>query len=64
MITCIHQRNEMSYFDVPVYKSLLDNVCNNVGYGSTIYIQTNIGHMTGWMEEYGFIHKSINHSQR
>jgi hypothetical protein len=42
MITCIHQRNGMTYFDVPVQKSLLDIVCNNVEYGSTIYIYRRI----------------------
>ncbi len=38
MITCIHQRNGMTYFDVPaVHQSLLDIVCNRVQYGSTIF---------------------------
>mgnify|MGYP005803192627 CR=1 FL=1 len=29
MITCIHQRDGLTYFDVPVKKSLIDIVCNN-----------------------------------
>jgi hypothetical protein len=37
MITCIHQRNGLTYFDVPVKKSLLEIVCNRVQYGSTIF---------------------------
>jgi hypothetical protein len=37
MITCIHQRNGMTYFDVPVHQSLLDIVCRRVQYGSTIF---------------------------
>jgi hypothetical protein len=37
MITCIHQRDGLTYFDVPVKKSLIDTVCNNVEYGSTVF---------------------------
>jgi transposase-like protein len=48
MITCIHQRgNGMTYFDVPVQKSLLDVVCKNVEYGSQ-YLHINIEHITSW----------------
>jgi hypothetical protein len=28
------------------------------------YLQMNIGHMTSWKEEHGFIHKSVMHSQK
>ncbi|MGE5634038.1 MAG: hypothetical protein ACM3VV_02290, partial [Deltaproteobacteria bacterium] len=34
MITCIHQRNGLTYFDVPVLQSLLDIVCSRVQYGT------------------------------
>ena len=37
MITCIHQRNGMTYFDVPLLQSLLDIVCTRVEYGYTIF---------------------------
>ena len=37
MITCIHQRKGLTYFDVPVQQSLLDIICNNVNYGSTVF---------------------------
>ena len=38
MMTCIHQRgNGVTYFDVPIRQSLLDIVCKNVKYGSTIF---------------------------
>jgi transposase-like protein len=62
MITCVHQRNGMTYFDVPVKKSLLDKVCKNVEYGSTVFRDEYRSHDR--LEEYGFIHKSVNHSQR
>ncbi len=35
MITCIHERNAMTVFDVPVQQPLVDVVCGNVSYGST-----------------------------
>jgi hypothetical protein len=37
MITCFHQRNGLTYFDVPVKKSLIDLVCKNIKYGSTVF---------------------------
>ncbi len=37
MITCIHQRNGMTCFDVPVKKSLIEIVCNRVRFGSTVF---------------------------
>ena len=49
MITCIHQRrNGMTYFDVPLLHSLLDIVCTRVEYGSTIFTDEYIVHMTNW----------------
>jgi transposase-like protein len=62
MITCIHQRNGMTYFDVPVHQSLLDIVCKNVEYGSTIF--TDEYRAYDQLEEHGFIHKSVIHSQK
>ncbi len=49
MITCIHQRRKgLTYFDVPVLQSLLDIICNNVNYGSTVFTDEYIEHMTNW----------------
>ena len=57
MITCIHQRNGLTYFDVPVQQSLLDIVCSRVEYGSTIF--TDEYRAYDQLEEHGFIHKSV-----
>ena len=62
MITCIHQRNGMTYFDVPIHQSLLDIVCSRVKYGSTVY--TDEYRAYDRLEEHGFIHKSVMHSQK
>jgi len=62
MITCIHQRNELTYFDVPVQQLLLDIVCKNVEYGTTIF--TDEYRAYDQLEEHGFIHKSVMHSQK
>jgi len=62
MITCFHQRNGLTYFDVPVKKSLVDIVCKNVGYGSTVFTDEYRAYDS--LEEYGFIHKSVNHSEK
>jgi hypothetical protein len=38
MVTCIHQSKGATYFDVSTYyESLIDNICRNVEYGSTVY---------------------------
>jgi transposase-like protein len=63
MITCIHQRRKgLTYFDVPVQQSLLDIICNNVNYGSTVF--TDEYRAYDQLEEYGFIHKCVTHSQK
>ena len=63
MITCVHQRNGMTYFDVPsVDKSLLEMVCNNAEYDSTIFTDEYRAYDS--LEEHGFIHKSVNHSEK
>jgi transposase-like protein len=62
MITCFHQRNGLTYFDVPVKKSLLDTVCNRVRYGSTVFTDEYRGYDP--LEEHGFIHKSVKHSEK
>ena len=63
MITCIHQRrNGMTYFDVPMKKSLLDTVCKNVEYGSTIF--TDEYNAYNQLQKHGFIHESVNHSEK
>jgi transposase-like protein len=63
MITCIHQRNGSTYFDVPVQQSLLvDIVCKNVEYGSTIF--TDEYRAYDKLGEHGFIYKSVIHSQK
>ncbi len=62
MITCIRQRNGMTYFDVPVKKSLLDIICKNVEYGSTIFTDEYRAYDS--LEEHGFIHESVNHLEK
>jgi transposase-like protein len=62
MITCVHQRNGMTYFDVPVQKLLIDIVCKNVGYGSTVFTDEYRAYDS--LEEHGFIHKSVKHSEK
>lgn len=64
MITCFHQRNGITCFDVPpsVKKSLVEIVCNNVEYGSTVFTDEYRAYDS--LEEHGFIHKSINHSEK
>ena len=63
MITCIHQRDVMTYFDVPsVDKSLIDLICKNVGYGSTLFTDEYSAY--NQLQKHGFIHKSVNHSEK
>src|SRR5215510_452618 len=62
MITCIHQRNGSTYFDVPLLQSLLDIVCTRVQYGSTIF--TDEYRAYDQLEEHGFIHRTVIHSQK
>ena len=63
MITYIHQRgNGMTYFDVPLLQSLLDIVCTRVQYGSTIF--TDEYRAYDQLEEHGFVHRSVIHSQK
>jgi len=37
IIICIHQRKGLTYFHVPLQQSLLDIICKNVNYGSTVF---------------------------
>jgi transposase-like protein len=64
MITCMHQRgNGMTCFDVSSgNNSILDIVCKNVAYGSTIF--TDEYRAYNRLKEHGFIHKSVNHSEK
>ena len=62
MITCVHQRNGMTYFDIPVKKSLIDIICKNIKYGSTTFTDEYRAYDS--LEEHGFIHKSVNHSEK
>jgi transposase len=63
MITCIYQRtNGLTYFDVPVQQSLLEIVCSRVKYGSAIF--TDEYRAYDQLEEHGFVHKSVIHSQK
>ena len=62
MITCFHQRNGPTYFDVPVKKSLIDLVCKNIKYGSTVFTDEYKAYDS--LEEHGFIHESVNHSEK
>jgi hypothetical protein len=59
MITCITQREDgMTYFDVPAaYKSLIDLICKNVGYGSTIFTDQYSAY--NQHQKHGFIHESV-----
>jgi hypothetical protein len=48
----------MTYFDVPaVDKSLVDIVCKNVGYGSTVF--TDEYSTYNQLQKHGFIHESV-----
>ena len=63
MITCIHQRDGRTYFDVPsVDKSLIDLICKNVGYGSTLFTDEYSAY--NQLHKHGFIHESVNHSEK
>ena len=62
MIKCIHQRNGITYFDVPIRQSHLDIICNRVEYGSTVF--TDEYRAYDQLEEHDFIHKSVIHSQK
>jgi hypothetical protein len=64
MITCVHQRgNEVTYFDVPsADKSLIDFICKNVGYGSTIFTDEYSAY--NQLQKRGFILESVNHSEK
>ena len=63
MITCVHQRNEVTYFDVPpADKSLVEIVCKNVGYGSTIFTDEYSAY--NQLQKHGFIHESVKHSEK
>ena len=62
MIICIHQRNGLTYFDVPLQQSLFDIVCSRLHYGSTIF--TDEYRAYDQLEEHGSGHKSVNHSQK
>ena len=62
MITCIHQRNGMTYFDVPVDKSLIDLICKNVGYGSTIFTDEYSAY--NQLQKHSFIYESVIHSEK
>jgi transposase-like protein len=62
MITCIHQRDGLTYFNIPVKKSLLEMVCNSVKYGSTIFADEYRAYDS--LEEHGFVHKMVNHSEK
>ena len=63
MITYIHQRgNGMTYFDVPLLQSLLDIVCTRVQYGSIIF--TDEYQAYDQLEEHGFVHRIVIHSQK
>jgi transposase-like protein len=64
MITCIHQRgNGMTYFDdVPLLQSHLDILCTRVQHCSTIF--TDEYRAYDQLEEHGFVHRSVIHSQK
>jgi transposase-like protein len=64
MITCFHQRgNEVTYFDVPsADRPLVDLICKNIKYGSTVYTDEYRAYDS--LEEHGFIHESVNHSEK
>lgn len=61
MITCIYQRNrETTCFDVPIYRPLIDNICRNIEYGSTVYTDDYLPY--NQLKRYGFVHEHVNHS--
>jgi transposase-like protein len=64
MITCIHQRNGTTYFDVPppVDKSILELICENIEYDSTIF--TDEYSVYNQLQKHGFIHKIVTNSEK
>jgi transposase-like protein len=66
MIMCIHQRKGITHFVVPPSSgrnnSILDIVCKNVGYGSTLFTDKYSAYNR--LGEHGFIHKTVNHSEK
>ncbi|MGI9011386.1 MAG: transposase [Nitrososphaeraceae archaeon] len=59
MRTCIHQRNGLKYFDIPVLQSLLDIIYSRVEYGSTVF--TDEYRAYDQLKEHGFVHESVIH---
>jgi transposase-like protein len=59
MITCIHQRGRMTYFDVRTKHSLISNICRSVHRHSKVYTDEYLGYRN--LKEYGFVHKQVCH---
>jgi len=62
MITCIHQRGGMTYFDVRTKHSLISNICRSVHRHSKVYTDEYLGYRN--LKEYGFVHKQVCHYQK
>jgi transposase-like protein len=56
------ERDGITFFDVPVKKSLVEIICNNVEHGSTVFTDEYRAYDS--LEEHGFTHESINHSEK
>lgn len=60
MITCIHQwNNRITHFDISVKQPLIDMVCSNVCYDSTLY--TDEFATYNELNRHGFRHEHVNH---
>lgn len=63
MITCIDQRdNRITHFDISVKQPLIDMVCSNVCYGSTLYTDEFAAYNE--LNRHGFMHEYVNHYQK
>ena len=62
MITCIDQRNEMTYFDVCQISHLLILSVENVQYGSTVF--TDAYSEYDKLEHHAFLHKCVIHLRK
>ena len=62
-IICIHQGdNRIAHFDISVKQPLIDMVCSNVCYGSTLYTDEFVAYNE--LNRYGFMHEHVNRYQK
>jgi len=62
MITCIHQRGRMTYFNVSTKHSLISNIRRPVDPHSKVFTDEYLGYRN--LKQYGFVHKQVCHSHQ